>query len=74
MARSPTHVFRYGGEQRSVRQARNDLGFVSRLKGLTDMKIVIKGIVTAEDAASAVNHGLNALIVSNHGGRAEASG
>lgn len=38
------------------------------------MKIVVKGIVTREDAASAVNAGADAVYVSNHGGRAEASG
>lgn len=48
--------------------------FVKRLKDITDMKVVIKGIVTPEDANSAVEHGADALIVSNHGGRAEASG
>jgi isopentenyl diphosphate isomerase/L-lactate dehydrogenase-like FMN-dependent dehydrogenase len=48
--------------------------YIGRLKGITRMKVVIKGIVTAEDAASAVRHGADALIVSNHGGRAEASG
>ena len=48
--------------------------FVERLKGSTNMKVVIKGIVTAQDAESAVQHGVDAIIVSNHGGRAEASG
>lgn len=48
--------------------------FLQRLKSITSMKVVIKGIVTAEDAASAVEHGADAVIVSNHGGRAEASG
>jgi isopentenyl diphosphate isomerase/L-lactate dehydrogenase-like FMN-dependent dehydrogenase len=48
--------------------------FVKRLKDSTGMKVVIKGIVTAEDAQSAVQHGVDAVIVSNHGGRAEASG
>lgn len=48
--------------------------FVGRLKSITNMKVVIKGIVTAQDAESAVQHGADALIVSNHGGRAEASG
>ena len=38
------------------------------------MKLVVKGIVTAEDAASSVRHGADAVYVSNHGGRAEASG
>jgi (S)-2-hydroxy-acid oxidase len=48
--------------------------YLGRLKSITGMKLVIKGIVTAEDAESAVQHGVDALIVSNHGGRAEASG
>ena len=37
------------------------------------MKLVLKGIVTKEDAALAVRHGIDAIIVSNHGGRAEDS-
>ena len=48
--------------------------FLGRLKSITQMKVVIKGIVTAQDAESAVRHGADAVIVSNHGGRAEASG
>lgn len=48
--------------------------FIQRLKSITRMKVVIKGIVTAKDADSAVQHGADAVIVSNHGGRAEASG
>jgi isopentenyl diphosphate isomerase/L-lactate dehydrogenase-like FMN-dependent dehydrogenase len=38
------------------------------------MKLVVKGIVTKEDAALAVEHGVDGIIVSNHGGRAEDSG
>ena len=38
------------------------------------MKLVLKGIVTAEDASLAVQHGVDGIIVSNHGGRAEDSG
>jgi len=30
---------------------------------------VLKGILTAEDAAIAVDHGVAAIVVSNHGGR-----
>lgn len=44
---------------------------VRRLKSATRMKLLLKGIVTSEDAALAVDHGVDALIVSNHGGRAE---
>ncbi len=48
--------------------------YLERLRETTSMKIVIKGIVTAEDAASCVKYGADAVYVSNHGGRAEASG
>jgi isopentenyl diphosphate isomerase/L-lactate dehydrogenase-like FMN-dependent dehydrogenase len=51
-----------------------DWDFVDRLKAATSMKLVIKGIVTREDAALAVGHGADGIIVSNHGGRAEDSG
>lgn len=47
--------------------------FVSRLQKTTKMKIVLKGIMTGADADEAVRHGVDAVIVSNHGGRAEES-
>jgi len=47
---------------------------VRRLKDITKMKLVLKGIVTREDAALSVEHGVDGIIVSNHGGRAEESG
>jgi isopentenyl diphosphate isomerase/L-lactate dehydrogenase-like FMN-dependent dehydrogenase len=47
--------------------------FVHRLQDITSMKIVLKGIVTAEDATLALSHGVSGLIVSNHGGRGEES-
>ena len=51
-----------------------DWDFVDRLRDSTSMKLVLKGIVTAEDARLAVEHGVDGIIVSNHGGRAEDSG
>jgi isopentenyl diphosphate isomerase/L-lactate dehydrogenase-like FMN-dependent dehydrogenase len=48
--------------------------FVRRLKDTTKMKLVLKGIETREDAALAVQHGVDGLIVSNHGGRAQEGG
>src|SRR6266567_8296285 len=33
------------------------------------MPVILKGILTREDAALAVEHGVEAIIVSNHGGR-----
>lgn len=47
--------------------------FVDRLKQSTKMKVLLKGIVTEEDAAMAVEHGVDGLFCSNHGGRAENS-
>ena len=47
--------------------------FVKRLRDSTKMKLLLKGIVTREDAEIAVNHGVDGIVVSNHGGRAEES-
>jgi 4-hydroxymandelate oxidase len=48
--------------------------FVRRLKDLTTMKLVLKGIETREDALLCLENGVDGIIVSNHGGRAEESG
>ncbi len=48
--------------------------FIRRLRGLTKMKLVLKGIETREDAVLCREHGVDGIIVSNHGGRAEESG
>uniref|UniRef100_A0A023FSN0 (S)-2-hydroxy-acid oxidase n=1 Tax=Amblyomma cajennense TaxID=34607 RepID=A0A023FSN0_AMBCJ len=42
---------------------------VTWLKRITRLPIVLKGIITAEDAKIAVDRGANAILVSNHGGR-----
>jgi 4-hydroxymandelate oxidase len=47
--------------------------YVDRIRNSTNMKVWVKGIVTAEDAALAVKHGVDGVFVSNHGGRAENS-
>ncbi len=44
--------------------------YVDRLKKLTRMKVLLKGIDSAEDAKLAAEHGVDGLVVSNHGGRA----
>lgn len=48
--------------------------YLGQMREATSMKVVVKGVVTAEDANSCVQHGADAVYVSNHGGRAEASG
>lgn len=40
------------------------------LRAHTSLPLVLKGILTAEDAALAVEHGVAGIVVSNHGGRA----
>lgn len=55
----------------SLYAAGNNWDMVKRLKDTTKMKLVLKGIVTREDAQLAVGHGVDGLIVSNHGGRGE---
>ncbi len=48
--------------------------FFKRLRDTTKMKIVLKGILAHEDAVLAADAGMDAIIVSNHGGRSEDSG
>jgi 4-hydroxymandelate oxidase len=48
--------------------------FIKRLKGVTKMKVVIKGLETREDATLAIEHGADGIVVSNHGGRATETG
>lgn len=42
---------------------------ITWLQSLTQLPIIIKGILTKEDAELAVRHGVQGIIVSNHGGR-----
>lgn len=47
---------------------------IERLQKLTPTPILIKGILTAEDAADCVRYGAAGVIVSNHGGRSVETG
>jgi len=51
----------------------NDLRLTWRdlewFRSITRLPIVLKGILTAEDAKLAAEHGADAIVVSNHGGR-----
>src|SRR5208282_1778400 len=47
---------------------------IKRLRDVTKMKMVLKGILAWEDAKIAAATGIDAIIVSNHGGRADESG
>ena len=39
------------------------------LRSITSLPIVLKGILTGEDARLAVEHGMDGIVVTNHGGR-----
>src|SRR5690606_7345964 len=39
------------------------------LRGLTRLPVLLKGVMTAEDARTALELGVDGLVVSNHGGR-----
>jgi isopentenyl diphosphate isomerase/L-lactate dehydrogenase-like FMN-dependent dehydrogenase len=48
--------------------------YIARLRQLTPLRLVLKGIETAEDARLARDNGVDGIIVSNHGGRALETG
>lgn len=47
---------------------------IKRYRSLTKMKLILKGLETSEDARLAVEHGVDGIVVSNHGARAVESG
>ncbi|WP_314042332.1 alpha-hydroxy acid oxidase [Kingella denitrificans] len=59
-------LFSWTAEQFDPRLSWDD---VARIKDLWGGKLIIKGIMTAEDAEKAVQNGADAIVVSNHGGR-----
>src|SRR6266478_5911383 len=44
---------------------------IKRLRDVVKVKLVLKGILTSEDARLAADAGIDAIVVSNHGGRVE---
>ena len=59
---------------RNIQSSAMNWDMLKRLRDLTKMKIVIKGLLAWEDAKLAADHGYDAIIVSNHGARSEDSG
>jgi 4-hydroxymandelate oxidase len=47
---------------------------IARMKEVTSMNVMVKGLEVAEDAEAAVAAGVDGIIVSNHGGRATDTG
>jgi isopentenyl diphosphate isomerase/L-lactate dehydrogenase-like FMN-dependent dehydrogenase len=48
--------------------------FIKQVRDTTKMKIILKGIVTEEDAQLCLKYGVDGIHVSNHGGRSEDGG
>ncbi|KAJ5083854.1 hypothetical protein NUU61_008433 [Penicillium alfredii] len=48
-----------------------DWDILSWLRQLTDLPVVIKGIQCVEDAVLAYQHGVQGIVLSNHGGRSQ---
>jgi len=52
-----------------IYQARFNWNDIDRIKRLSKIPVILKGIATHEDATIAVEHGVDCVYVSNHGGR-----
>lgn len=44
-------------------------GDLATIRSWSSLKLILKGILTADDAVLAVGHGVDAIVVSNHGAR-----
>lgn len=72
----PTKPMFAGIDTQGVRMQSPSLtwDFIKRVKDVTKMKVMIKGLESGEDAALAVENGADGIVVSNHGGRAAETG
>jgi 4-hydroxymandelate oxidase len=59
---------------RNIQSSTMSWDYLKRLRDMTKMKVVIKGLLAWEDAKLAADYGYDAIIVSNHGARSEDSG
>ena len=64
----------FAGLAASMNPPEADWSYVDRLKKMTKMKLLLKGIDTADDAVLAREHGVDGVVISNHGGRATETG
>ncbi|MGP8110810.1 MAG: alpha-hydroxy acid oxidase [Thermoplasmata archaeon] len=69
-ARSPPRAAALnGGRYRLPAPADQTWEVIDRLGTVTKLPIVVKGVLTADDARRALDHGARGVVVSNHGGR-----
>jgi 4-hydroxymandelate oxidase len=72
--RAPADMPMFKGIPGGMNPATASWDYVDRLKKLTKMKLLLKGLDTREDARLAREHGVDGIIVSNHGGRSTETG
>ncbi len=65
----PTARRTSGGGSNDPFQARFSWEDIKRIKSKFKIPMILKGIATAEDAIVAIDHGVEVVYVSNHGGR-----
>jgi 4-hydroxymandelate oxidase len=66
----PSRTFDVHGRLFALRaDAATEWEILERIRDATRLPIVVKGVLTADDARRAVDHGAQGIIVSNHGGR-----
>ena len=63
-------ITRGTGAERPMRHVAMTWEDIDRMRDFWPGKLIIKGILREEDAVLAVEHGADAVVVSNHGGRA----
>lgn len=66
VADEPTAVMQFVGAQFDPTVTWDDIGWLADVWG---GPVVLKGVLTSADARRATEHGVDALVVSNHGGR-----
>jgi len=59
---------------KSMQSSNMTWDFIKQVRDTTKMKIILKGILTEEDAALCLKYGVDGIHVSNHGGRSEDGG
>jgi glycolate oxidase len=52
-----------------INRGRADWQIIDKIRRTVDVPLILKGIQTAEDATLALQHGVDVIYVSNHGGR-----
>ena len=60
---------RFGAQFSTLIDDTLDWSVIDFCRGVTKLPIILKGVISAEDAKLAVKHGVDAIVVSNHGGR-----